>query len=314
MVKKWAWMTALLAGLLLLTGCGADALPQEEIPVEGDPLMRDTLVYYEQGDGLLVPVVVQEEWSETMLTSLAERLVANELEQLDLEEAGLTALLPGDTRVNVTLEDGTATVNMQSSWLGEVSAKRGKNIAASMVNTLCQFPAVQQVQLQVNGKSEKLGETDISKPLTEMDLNPEGKAGKNTPVTVYYKTADTGLLVPVTKYVKNVEAETVVETMLGTPATDNVMSLFPWGTRILDVSLGEDGVLSLNFSKEFLELRENPYLENIVMKNIPITCKQVDGVKDVRVYVEGEEYQPLSKTTMSVFGNELGRTGMAEDE
>ena len=53
MAKKRAWMAALLAGLLLLTGCGADALPQEEIPVEGDPLMRDTLVYYEQDDGLL---------------------------------------------------------------------------------------------------------------------------------------------------------------------------------------------------------------------------------------------------------------------
>ena len=90
MAKKRAWMAALLAGLLLLTGCGADALPQEEIPVEGDPLMRDTLVYYEQDDGLLVPVVVQEEWSETMLTSLAERLVANELEQLDLEEDRVT--------------------------------------------------------------------------------------------------------------------------------------------------------------------------------------------------------------------------------
>ena len=47
-----------------------------------------------------------------MLTSLAERLVANELEQLDLEEAGLTAYFHG-TGKKVTWQNKKAGTEVQ---------------------------------------------------------------------------------------------------------------------------------------------------------------------------------------------------------
>lgn len=305
--KHWVIVTLLLVALFCLVGCG-DVPPEEEIPVGEDALMRDSVVYYEQEDGYLVPVMVQAAWSSDIAETLVSQLTTSET-AFELEEAGLTGLLPSDTQVNVSLEDATATVSLESASLADVEKDKAKNIVSAIVNTLGQFPAIEQVQFQVNGATDVFGEVDISEAFSSVDLNPAYANDEGyTPLTVYYKTVDSGLLTPVTKYAANLTPEVLVKALVREPKdTDALMSLFPEGTQVLGVDLADDGVLTVDFSKELLSVSESKEKEEKLLTGIILTCQQLEGVEQVNITVEGEPYTGPLEATMAqaVFGNEL---------
>lgn len=295
----------LAVGLLLAAGCSSE-MPEEEMPVSGDPYERTSVVYYEQDAGYLVPVYVSEPWSDDIAEVLLEQMVASDALQVQLEEVGLSALLPADTQVSVSMDEGLATVNLQSGWLSEVSAKRGANIVCAVVNTMKQFPAVEQVQLQVNGVSETFGETDISQPVASMDLNPAYDQDEGfSPLTVFYKTADSGLLVPVTKYSPDIDPTVVLNAMLKEHKDSALMTLFPEGTELLSAELSEDGVLTVDFSQEFSAISTSQDKEQKLLSAIDFACQQVDGVEDVVVTVEGEPYESSAATMSPLLANEV---------
>ena len=291
--------------LFLAAGCASE-MPEEEMPVSGDPYNRTSVVYYEQESGYLVPVYVSEPWSDDIAEVLLEKMVASDALQVQLEEVGLSALLPADTTVSVSMDEGLATVNLQSGWLSEVSAKRGANIVSAVVNTMAQFPAVEQVQLQVNGVSETFGKTDISEPVASMDLNPAyAKDEGFSPLTVFYKTADSGLIVPVTKYSPDIDPTVVLNAMMKEHKDSALMTMFPEDTKLLSADLSEDGVLTVDFSQEFSSISTSQDKEQKLLSAIDFACKQVDGVEKVVVLVEGEEYQSAASTMSPIFANEV---------
>lgn len=296
-MKKLLCLLACLA--LLLCGCASQSMPEEEMPVGGNPLLMDAVVYYEQSEGYLVPVSVPVKLDENLLASVCQNLVANELEQLELEEAGLTALLPGDTRVYASLSEGRATVNLQSAWLGEVSDKRAKNIIRSVVGSMLQFSAVEEVAIQVNGQSARLGGQDLSQPFTQAVLNPVGKQ-KDNPATIYYKTVDSGLLVPVTRYLS--DAEQALSAMLDPPSA-SLMSLFPSDAQCVKASL-EEGVFFADFTGSFDELAETSKQQKLIT-GAALTLCQFEDVQSVCLYVNGEEYLSSDASALATFGNAL---------
>ena len=291
----------LLLSLLLLAGCTGQ--PQEEIPVSTeDALMCDSVVYYEQASGgYLVPVLVKAAWSEDIAETLANKLVSSDTTDLALEDAGLTGLLPTGTKVTVSMDGSNASVDVSSSWLEDVSDKRAKNIVSALVNTVGQFDAVETVSISLNGKSEKLGCVDISEPFTSVALNPayapeEGQKA----LTVFYKTADSGLMVPVTKYAGEITPEVVVKALMK-PHKDKetLMTLFPEGTELRSAELAEDGTLNVDFSKELLNIADDAEKEKKLLVGIETTCKQIEGVKKVNITVQGEAYTGKLQQTMA---------------
>ena len=76
----------LAVGLLLAAGCSSE-MPEEEMPVSGDPYERTSVVYYEQDAGYLVPVYVSEPWSDDIAEVLLEQMVASDALQVQLEES-----------------------------------------------------------------------------------------------------------------------------------------------------------------------------------------------------------------------------------
>ena len=70
--------------------------------------------------------------------------------------------------------------------------------------------------------------------------------------------------------------------------------LLPSETKLLDISL-TDGILKLNFSKEFNNVKEE-YEEKLV-EALTYTLTSIDGVDKIEIYVEGSklEYLPNSK-------------------
>lgn len=290
---------------ILLSSCG-DAMPKEEIPVNANPYARSSVVYYEAMGANLAPVSVEEPWGPDMAQSLANRLIAHEQTQFELEEVGLTALLPSGTEIDVTVEDGLAVANIESGWLEGITAKRSQNIVTAMVNTLCDLPNVDSVQLSLNGKSDKLGTIDISKPFEQQVINPQYEANGMTPFSVYYKTCDSGLLVPVTKYLKVLTPEQVVQALIREPMdSDSLMSLFPEGTGLISAAIDQSGVLTVNFTKELLEVADDPEMENKLLTGIALTCKQLEGVSSVKVCVDGQEYRGSLEPVIATFGNRI---------
>ncbi len=70
--------------------------------------------------------------------------------------------------------------------------------------------------------------------------------------------------------------------------------LLPSETKLLDISL-TDGILKLNFSKEFNNVKEE-YEEKLV-EALTYTLTSIDGVDKIEIYVDGSklEYLPNSK-------------------
>ena len=106
---------------------------------------------------------------------------------------------------------------------------------------------------------------------------------------MYYQSAMSGLLVPVKK-TGQTSAKQTVETMLGSPGTDSLLSLLPPDTRILGVELDENGVLNIDLSREFTAIRKEEGQLKLLLRGLDLTCRGMAGVKRVRLLVEGQTY------------------------
>lgn len=87
----------------------------------------------------------------------------------------LKPLLPQDTRVlSFSIRDDVGYANLDGAVLKNISLspEQEKSIVEGIVNTLCQLPGINRVQLMFdNEKKDTLaGSVDISKPLSPGDL------------------------------------------------------------------------------------------------------------------------------------------------
>lgn len=164
----------------------------------------------------------------------------------------------------------------------------------------------------MNGESGSLGSTDLSQPIASMALNPQYDQDGMEPITVYYQTVDSGLLVPVTKYSPHPTAEIVVNAAIKEPRDSaSLMSIFPEGTALRSATLGEDGILTVDFNKN-LESAGEVHAQK-VMTALRTSLGGLEGVKGVEVTLEGEPWGPAMET-QSVFANHiLWETNTQED-
>jgi germination protein M len=118
-------------------------------------------------DFFLKPEVRQVKPEENMPMVALKELIAGP------KESGNKPLLPNNTKVNsVHVKDGIATVDFGDEITKlNVGARLEALTVASIVNTLTKFPAIERVQLLVNGKTVETlaGHMDISKPLFRND-------------------------------------------------------------------------------------------------------------------------------------------------
>jgi len=303
--KTCICLLALMLVLGLLVGCAQNEDTKDQMTVadEVQPGMRASVIYYEDTDGHIVPVMQQIKWQEDIAQEVLSQLIQSEETSAVLEDMNLRGLLPADTKLSVSIDDGLATVDIQSELISNIGKPREKNIVTSVVNTLTEFDSIDKVQLQVNGQSDAMPNgTKINKPFTTRPLNVENaKEEGMEAVSLYYLNENSAFLVPVTRYVSGKkDAGTVVNEMLKDPNTAGLASVFPEGTKLIEYAIDDNGMLTLNFNKEFATLSEFPEKETQALKAIVLACRQVDGVKDITICVEGEEYKSNTAPTMAV--------------
>lgn len=298
----------------LLTGCEAkEEIFEEEIPVTVNDLssMRQTVIYYPNQDGYIVPIMKYLSWGDTMLNDAMDQMRRDAVAEMGAE--GVLPVFNQEANYNISIKDGVATVDLTNGSLACTNEKEEINEVISIVNTLCGFDNVDKVEFTVNGKplrKLKYG-TNVKGQFSEFDLNPQSSDKKIDMTTaakavLYYPLANYGSeIVPVTLYYsESIGVEQAVADLLTKQQDTTLVNPFPEGTELLWCNVSENNVATLNFSENFLAIENNADKGETALKAIYLTCLGFDNVNDVAILVNDEEFNGAVNTmAMSKYPN-----------
>ncbi len=280
----------------------------EQVPVliespEDDQNLRNTVLYYKDDKGFLVPVMRKIPWPEGKGIGKAaiRALVDNPANRADMEDIGLAPVLPANTEViGMSITDGLCRVDLTADFLNYGSKEDEFAIAKAIVYTLTEFPTVDNVQIMIEGKHPKqlTYGLNVSNPLARRNINYSGNGKNKGKVIVYYQGTVTGMdnyFVPVTKDIQveeNVTAVAALETLIAGPSEDSgLFSTIPSSLQVRNVDL-VDGVAYVNFNEDIKEIKDASIAQDIV-KSIALTLKEYYGndnsVEKISVMADGKE-------------------------
>ena len=301
--------SAVLVLALSVTGRGGDTEMYEE-PLDDLPVseaaaaavaqdMQQTVVYYEDGDGYLVPVqreIVRQDGIAKATLGLMVQSAGNDMEAARL---GLVPVVPEGTTFDLDIAQGHARVDMSSHVLDAVDKEQEENLRTAIVWALTEFDTVKDVNFLVDGrKIDRLTHgTNISGSYTRVGLNREETAesvfADAQEVQMYFPAQDGRLLIPVSRtvYERDDIATAVFEFLRGPKEDSGLETPLPESTQLLGVSM-DGGVVTINFSKDFTKIAEHSDGGVQAMRALMLTCTRYPGVRKVKILVDGEPYQP----------------------
>ena len=297
------------AALVLLLSVQSRNVEQEpyEEPLEDIPQavvstsaqdMQQTVVYYEDGDGYLVPVQRDVLRQDGIAKATLDLMVQSARNDMDAARLGLSPVVPEGTTFELDIADGHARVDMGREALSAADKQQEENMRTAIVWALTEFDTVKDVNFLVDGqKRDTLTHgTNISGSYTRVGLNQEETAvptlaGANE-VQVYFPAQDGRLLVPVSRTVySDDDVATAVFEFLRGPKEDSGLEA-PLGSdvKLLGVEV-KDGIVTIDFSKAFTGIAEQSDSGVQAMRALMMTCTRYPGIKKVKVLVDGEPYQ-----------------------
>lgn len=283
----------------------------DQIQVVEDDGMRKTVLYFQDSEGYIVPVMKRIPWEEGIAKSTIKNMTdSQELREI-LGSTGLRPLIPTGTIVNgLSINEITGLCKIDfSKEIDENSTdKDEENLIKGVVYTLTEFPAVKEVQILVNGKTINVMKhgTAIDKPMSRENINLLGKLedGRSN-VVVYFKgnaESDYDYYVPVTipTLAPSANVYSALDLLFqGPPSGAMLKSDIPTGVNFTAVEI-KDGTafVDINLTEESI-MAEDAVLNNI-MKNIGLTLSQFEEIEAVELLVDGQ----IINTTIPVFANE----------
>ena len=315
MLHKKRYAPAVLALCLLLallmSACSTGVFNEEELeqPVDSDAGFRRTVLYFQTDDGLMVPVMKLLPWEEGIGRAALNQLVDTEENHISAAAMGLKNVVPpGVTFVLSISDEAVATLNIQDLPKLE-STEAEQALVAAVVNTLTEFPTIDQVQLKFDGKiKSKLSHgTPVKDVMRELPLNeepmPVSATGEDMPYTLklYFPNQSGSLHVPVTRPVaQEPDLEVAMRELVFGPVDSALRSCFPEGTQVLSASIMDD-TATVNFSKEFAAISDTPELEELALTCMQLTAKEFGGsIASLQVQVEGKDYESGALETMAI--------------
>lgn len=319
-------LSLLLVFSIAFTGCGiirkkdVDTPEEEDVPelegedMEEDTDTRETILFYQDDSGYLIPIMRKIQWEEGIAKAALSKLIDNPEHQQEILGMGLKPLLPANTEIKgISINDGLAKVDLSEVAMNYPDAIAESNMVQGVVMTLTEFPAIDKVQFMFDGKIVdrlKFG-TDVSSPIEPKNLNLEishESTGDGAEVTVFFHNTSPSryeYLVPITRITSSESAtiQTAMEELFKGPKADSNLRLdIPENTKVLGVQM-DDGITYVNLSEEFSDLKEYES-EAIILKAIAMTAKEFPGVSSVKVLVNGMEYEGRTPLVTPVFANE----------
>lgn len=281
---------------------------QPEI-VEDDG-MRKTVMYFQDDDGYLVPVMRRIPWEE----GIAKTTISNMIDSAELRDTlgstGLKPIIPAGTKINgMTIdESGVCKVDFSSEIKNKENKTDEENLIKGVVYTLTEFPSVKSVKVLVDGKEMDVlnNGTSIAGNLTRENINLLGKTEEGrSNVLVYFKgstDADFDYFVPVTipTMAPMANVYTALDLLFeGPPVDKGLSSDIPSDVDFQGVEIKEGtAYVDINLGAESLLTKETTI--NELIKNIGLTLGQFDEINSVEVLVDGE----IINSAIPVFANE----------
>ena len=320
-MKKWKWklnirrvdverMLVLCASALVVALALRQDQPAavyEENVLSGVPLVSDaavltaaetqpTVVYYQDGEGYLVPVTRQVDKTDGIAKATLNLMVQSGANDLAAARLGLKTTVPEGVTFDLDIADGKARVDLSKEALNCVNAEQETLMVQSVAQTLCEFDTVDEVTFLFDGqkRSKLTWGTDVSGVFTGGQINLESvetMAGTGT-VQLYFPSATGRMLVPVTRTVfSDADVTTAILELVKGPKPDSGLSApLPSDCGLLGVHM-KDGVVTIDFTHQFMDAVQ---AENGVqaLRAILFTAAQFPGVRQVKIAVEGQPYQP----------------------
>ena len=262
-------------------------------PTETQP----TVVYYQDGEGYLVPVTRQVDKTDGIAKATLALMVQSSANDLAAARLGLRTTVPEGTTFDLDISGGQARVDMSREAFSCQTAEQEALMVQSVAQTLCEFDSVNQVSFLFDGqKRSKLTHgTDVGGLFTGDQLNLEAAetlAAGARGVQLYFPSDSGRMLVPVTRAVYSDPDVTtaMVELVKGPRPDSGLTAPLPKDCGLLGVSM-KNGVVTVNFTKEFMNAVKGDTGAQ-ALRAILFTAAQFPGVKQVKIAVEGKEYQP----------------------
>lgn len=296
--------SAALVLLLSVQNRGVEQEPYEE-PLEDIPTvslpqvdMQSTVVYYEDGDGYLVPVQRDVARQDGIAKATLEMMVQSPRNDMDAARLGLSPVVPEGTTFELDISDGHARVDLGREALSASSKQQEENMRTAIVWALTEFDTVKDVDFLVDGKARETltHGTNISGSYTRVGLNQEEPVqetfAQSDEVQMYFPAQDGRLLVPVSRTVYGSDdvATAVFEFLRGPKEDSGLQTPIDENVRLLGVEV-QDGVVTIDFSKDFTQIAENSDGGVQAMRGLMMTCTRYPGIKKVKILVEGKPYQ-----------------------
>lgn len=256
------------------------------------------VVYYQDGDGYLVPVTCQVEKTDGIARATLNLMVQSPENDLAAARLGLKTTVPEGTTFDLDIQDKRARVDLSREALSCMNAEQETLMVQSVAQTLCGFDTVEEVSFLFDGqkRSKLTYGTDVSGVFTGAMVNMEsvetfssaGAAG----VQLYFPSASGRMLVPVTRTVySDADVATAMLELAKGPRKDSGLEApLPKGCGVKSVQM-KNGVVTVDFTREFIAAAEG---ENGVqaVRSVLFTAMQFPGVKKVQITVEGQPYTP----------------------
>ena len=318
-MKQGKAIAMLLLALVLMVSAGCSSQkpidleePVEQVPtaaelqasLEDGASTREVTLYYKDLMGYLVPVNCEIPWEEGIAKATLKQMISSEENDLQAARLGLLTALPEGLEVDMDIIGQLAKVSLSTECMQCVDAEEENAMVCAIVSALTEFDSISEVQILVAGEQvdQLTFGTDVSAPLTRADLNLESvsadvdTAGAGT-VQVFFESEASGCMVPITRTVfSNEDIDTAVLELLKGPREDSgLAACIPKGVGLISVKQS-DGVVTINMSKEFQKVMEQADGGAAAVKALVLTCSQFEGVKEVKLQVEGKDFQLDSET------------------
>ena len=314
--SKVIFLLMLALVLALSAGCSGKPIPLEE-PVEQVPTAaelqasledngstREVTLYDKDLMGYLVPVNCEIPWEEGIAKATLKQMVSSEENDLQAARLGLLTALPEGLQVDMDIIGQTAKVSLSDECMKCVDAEEENAMVCAIVSALTEFDSIEEVQLLVDGEQvdHLTHGTNVGAPLTRADLNIESVSADtdlngSSAVQVFFESEASGCMVPVTRTVfSNPDVDTAVLELLKGPKEDSGLAgCLPRGVGLISVKQ-KDGIVTINMSKEFKQVVDQADGGAAAVKALVLTCSQFDGVNEVKLQVEGEDFQLETET------------------
>lgn len=289
---------------------------QDEIKASIETDLRETVVYYENEGGYLVPVKRDIAWEDGIGKAVLRSMVDSVATREEVAKIGFKPVIPKETKIlGMTIDEASkiCKVDFSNHLLNYQSKGEEKNIVKSIVYTLTEFENIEEVKITIDGKetSELKHGTSIEKPLKREDINlietsETLEEGGYSKILVYYRGTNEenyDHYVPITIPVNSsdVSPEYVVKKLFEKTPEDleGLFTDIPNGVEFKNAKL-ENGTMILDLDLNDEEILEKQDVIDRMSKNIGLTLNQFDGIENIKLSAKGKVLQD----TVPAFANE----------